>query len=349
MLQEARADVYSKLKLQCMLQDLFHKAQQSPDSRVFPMLAKGLFAVLPERKKEALPEGSGDLLHVQSPVGRAVHGLIVTVLPCERDALLACLNLRNHPSAAKECEVRSGLQQVLECEWRGTGRVNLQLAVACVGRARNVRCAIAVRELMHIYSPTLTVLCGIGAGLFGKTRIGDAVCASGVIDYEHVRSERRKMAALRGKPPKEKRRPLPLDVEDKVFQAVRELDRDAVAESSWRTLREQRTLLPEAGNRSHRRSKVVVGIIMSGDRLLADSSLPEMRNNYSDEVRGADQEASGFAQACKFDGRAWAVCRGVADYGNYEKSNKYHELASIVAATTTLVLLESWMNLNSPV
>jgi nucleoside phosphorylase len=75
------------------------------------------------------------------------------------------------------------------------------------------------------------------------------------------------------------------------------------------------------------------GVILAGEKFLADGSLPEMQKDYHERVRAADMEGTGFARSCKEHKKPWLVFRGVSDFGEKKRRKGWKLIAALSAAT----------------
>lgn len=216
-------------------------------------------------------------------------------------------------------------------------REDLNVVISMIGKARNVECAVACSRVFQTYDVGLCVLVGIAAGLKTKVKLGDIVAAELVLDYEGARAE----------PDGLKKRPVPYPLNKVIerdmnyfepkfkgwyedfkakFEVLKEADSDSVPEvaDDWK---------PEY----HR------GVILAGEKLLADGSLPGMQAEYHDRVRAAEMEGSGFASICDEYAIPWLVFRGISDFGDPHKpdSDIWRTTAVLAAATAAHAFIKS--------
>jgi len=85
------------------------------------------------------------------------------------------------------------------------------------------------------------------------------------------------------------------------------------------------------------------GVILSGEKLLADGSLPQMQLDYSERVRVCEMEGSGFASACDEYSIPWLIFRGISDFGDPEKPTvkRWQPVAALAAATCLAVFVNT--------
>jgi nucleoside phosphorylase len=200
------------------------------------------------------------------------------------------------------------------------------------------RHAAAVATHLVRSFPTLrhVVMSGIAGGIpvpadgTAAVRLGDVVTAAGgIVDYGHLRLTEQGARVRR-----------PVDGLSKVLlRADRELaTRELLGNLSWhRSVEEAPPAFrrPEPGRpRVHR---TVVG---SADLLLRHAAV---RDDLADGfgVRAVEMEGSGIAAAADLHGLDWYMVRGVADYADAVKADRWHGYAALVAAAYTRMLLSA--------
>src|SRR5664280_52032 len=320
----------SAMKTRALFQDLAWKAQSLRPSIRRNFIEQGL-GMLVDRTLDSL--GCWDLVNGIAAVPRPPKFDIgcVAVLSVELKAVLVALGGRPEESGREDCRV--GAQRYWLRTIRRHGKRPLSAVVTFVGQARNVPCAIAAERLLQKFPVRSVVLVGIAAGLKSKVAIGDVVCADRVIDYEHVRQElsmrftatkRRDgtMSVKRNRVRTERRRPLHMNLDPAILQDLR-LFSPATGKIEVLCRKDLRTLEPNAAIpwKQHQPMKYHHGTIASGEKLIADGSLVDLRLHFDERLRAADQDSSGFAQACELREPKvpWAIFRGISDYGDGTK------------------------------
>lgn len=174
----------------------------------------------------------------------------------------------------------------------------------------------------------------MAGGPKSKVKLGDIVFAKQVYDYEHVRAEISEGRKI------EKQRPLYIPAPQSVRQDLERYDhthtQDRVRLAIGR-------LSPDKVPTKGLSPQFHPATIAAGERLFADGSLEELRN-WDETIRAGDQEDSGFAQACDFQSIPWVVLRGIADYGDPQKTKDkdkgWQFTASLTAACAGHTFLE---------
>lgn len=210
----------------------------------------------------------------------------------------------------------------------------LNIALTMIGEAGTMSCAAACDRLFNTYDVGLCVLVGIAAGLRGKVDLGDVVAAEIILDYEYARLE----------PDGAKKRPrqfspivaLSRDVEYfdpkingwheeflRYFEALKRIPNIQlpILEQDWRP-------------------NFVSGVVLSGDKLMADGKMDERRKEFHDRVVAVEMEAVGFARLCEEHGVPWLVFRGICDFGEPSKDDLWQVASGLSVATVARIFLE---------
>jgi len=61
-----------------------------------------------------------------------------------------------------------------------------------------------------------------------------------------------------------------------------------------------------------------LGVIITGEKLVADDSLKDMPKEYHEKIFALDMESAGFALTCQERGVPWLIFRGISDFGDPE-------------------------------
>ena len=334
MIREYRTpDKTHPLIREALLEDLCEKTKQVSTSERSALLAEGLYYSAPERIRELFHEddfSASKLASLPRHDKQVVNVGFVTLIKPELQALLVAL--RRSPDdqdfiSHGPFRYWSGRLPVLE-------RGDCTYVATMVGKPRNVPCALAMQNLVANYSVDLLVLVGIAAGPRSQVKLGDAVPVERVLDYEHVRSE------LDGDKIVEKWRPELPDIDQDVQNDLQFID-----EQRFRTRfsdclhRIPDSWLPQKVERKEICPSIKRGTSAAGERLFADGRLEEMVSMRDQRIRAGDQEDSGFALACEFSKKKWVIFRGIADYGDPNKEDGWHAVASLSAACAALDFL----------
>ena len=206
----------------------------------------------------------------------------------------------------------------------------VKIALTMVGRDRTVNCAVACSKFFNNMNVGLCVLVGICAGLQEKVTLGDSICAEMVLDYEGGRQTEENF---------EKRpEPYPLDIIITHDMSHFNPNLGNWQKSFRKCIKDLAKIedIPDIAVKL--KPKYHTGVILSGEKLLVDGKLPEMRKEYHERVRGAEMEGSGFANACRAYRVPWLVFRGVSDYGDPNKPEmKIWKTTAAISASTAVM------------
>ncbi|HVG62431.1 MAG TPA: tetratricopeptide repeat protein [Hyalangium sp.] len=267
---------------------------------------------------------------------------ILTVVPAEliaaRDALGIPESARFKDEAGTVCyrgKVRSALT-----------RRDYDVVLTCIGRAGNALSAAAVQDGIARYSPQAVLLVGIAAGVRDKVRIGDVVLSERVVAYEPAAVTREQEGGSRLEPRPEIRTPPHRMQQDIVHYRPDEARLRARFERLGGTFPSHATG-EEALYQAHVATRLTakVATVASGEKLLRDpDKLLEIRSLHGKTEVG-EMEAAGLVEACERSQVPWLVVRGISDFGDEFKDDRFHEFASRAAAAVMADFLEHGLEL----
>lgn len=310
-----------------MLQDLFSKSSMVRPEVKFGAVVQALSSYVPGDVAGLLDKNKDTV--VKKP---RVDVAFVAVKEMELRAAKLALGIAE---TATEDRNIAGLRFWFTRLRRQSDRRELSVILTMVGKERNVSCAIACQRMFNAFEVGACFLVGIAAGLKGKVEIGDVVCAELVLDYEHQRLE----------PSGPKKRPDPYRL-DPLME--RNLAHFVPERKGWKE-----NLLNCAQKLGSDESPAGLdfsswdpvyhgnGVILAGEKLIADGSLPGMRDDYHERVRAGEQEGSGFCRACEEYSVPWSVFRGISDYGDPKKKKNWQTVAALSAATAAVTFVGS--------
>ncbi|WP_224245970.1 tetratricopeptide repeat protein [Hyalangium gracile] len=279
-------------------------------------------------------------LRVPAP-GRADIA-VLTVIPQELFAAREALNLSEKTRSKDEVGTISYRGEVSSAL---TGR-RYDVVLICLGRAGNAVSAASVQDVILRYQPQAVLLMGIAAGLRGKVRVGEVVLSERVVAYEPA-------AAVRAPDGNSRQEPRP---ESQVIPHRMNQDVTHYRPEPERLQRRFMTLggrFPEAGQdkesfyQEHVATRITVktATIASGEKLLRDPArLLEVRALHG-KIEVGEMEAVGLMEACQRSEVPWLVIRGISDFGDEFKDDRFHELASRTAAVVLADFIEHGLQL----
>jgi len=278
--------------------------------------------------------------------------VIVTVLPeFELPAALRAFGVDPSKIAPKpiDMNLRYWSTEILSSSAKRT----LSVAVVAIEKAGNPEASAVTTSLIYRFRPTMALLVGIAAGVESKVRLGDVIISECVLGYEQARLT----------PDGDVPRPQFKTPYGSLLGDLRHFNHRAQSEGFTEIFgRLQRSLttseLPPPDIIVSPRPKL--GWIASGEKLLADGSLPTLSKRWGDAVLAGEMEGIGFATAAERAGVPWLVIRGVSDFGDPRTredrlKDRFHHTASNAAASYAVTFLKhgytasKQVNLTGPV
>lgn len=215
----------------------------------------------------------------------------------------------------------------------------LRVVITKAGFDENYQMAAFCNTVFNSYEVGLCILVGMAGGVEGRVAVGDVVEAVQVLDYVHgvYREDGVQIQPLPFSPQRDVARKMtyfnPVRAGwypefEKLVEKVYELDADAGL--GVLPARESIRLRPD-----YKR-----GVILAGDQLLEDGSLPDLAARFHSKTLAADMEGAGFCAGCEEAEIDWMVFRGVADLGKHPREKDWQLVSTLAAATAVRKLLE---------
>jgi nucleoside phosphorylase len=260
--------------------------------------------------------------------GQPVEVVILTVIPAELKAVYRVLQI-DHKSREKAPDgtvyfrgaVRSGL----------VGRDYI-VALTCIGSAGTAGAAAATAGAITRYGPRAVLLAGIAAGIRDKIRIGEVVLSDRVVAYESAALTRSANGATVHPRPEIDRAPHTM-----IQDAVSYRPEPARLQHAFERAGGVIPSAPDSSEhefRSHVASTITarLGTIASGEKLLRDPAKLLAVRKLHDKVEVGEMEAAGIVDGCRRGAVPWLVIRGISDFGDQLKDDRFHAFASCAAA-----------------
>ncbi|WP_158625135.1 protein kinase domain-containing protein [Corallococcus terminator] len=262
------------------------------------------------------------------------HGSDVAILTVIQPEFFAALEALGISESQREKDAQGTVyfRGLLRSQMAGR---DYRLVVTCVGGAGNYDASAAAYEVIAHHRPRVLILMGIAAGIQGKVRIGEVVLSERVVAYEPGAI----VSSSDGGPPTLEHRP-------EIDRLPHSMNQDVV------TYRPDPSRLnvrfrglggeipgPTAGKEEEFRSRVTSTItaraatIASGEKLLRDpAKLRAVRQEQHGKVEVGEMEAAGLVAACRRANIPWLVIRGISDFGDQFKDDRFHQFACRAAA-----------------
>jgi nucleoside phosphorylase len=92
-----------------------------------------------------------------------------------------------------------------------------------------------------------------------------------------------------------------------------------------------------------------LGTLASGEKLLRDpSKLVELREGMHGRIEAGEMEAAGVVEACRRKSVPWLVVRGISDFGDELKDDRFHGFAARAAAAVLVDFVAWGLDLRDP-
>ncbi len=315
-----------------LLWDFLTKFMKSGLEKVDPVIFEAFEAFISPKYQEAFRllkrSKDGTILVAGTPAKKEIDVLILTIVLQELTAAKIALNI---PLDQEPDEQVEGLR----CWGTEISRSNedrpLRVLLSMVGIPRTTPCALACETLFYKYKiEEASVLVGIAAGVEEKVKCGDVVAAKSIIDYEGGRIEE---TGKRNRPD-----PYPLKYKIRMDLANYEPTRLRWHEQFQTAFEKLQSIEEVPGLEDDWKPDYHWGVILSGEKVIADGSLQIKREEYTDEMRALEMEGSGFAAAWHKHDIPWLIFRGISDYGEQSKKGTkvWQTTAALAAATATV-------------
>lgn len=264
--------------------------------------------------------------------------LVLTALDVELAAAKQAFGIAED---AEHVTTKNGLH-VWKAPVSKRGGKTVSCVVACFAGAGNVDAASVTSILLGELDPANVVMLGIAAGLRDKCALGEVVLAERVVAYEGA-------ALIEGSKVEARSEITRLNM--RVRQDVSSyLSNRATLESrltdSYKTLSIEFPDHVEAG-------PVAQGVmpktatVASGEKLLRDPDTFLGMRELHGKIEIAEMEGAGLFAACANFGKPVLMVRGISDFGDSKKDNRFHLLAAKAAAAVTVDYIANGMTLKN--
>jgi nucleoside phosphorylase len=285
----------------------------------------GLSLATPVLSLPELASRSMDLIAAEieaSEQARPIEVLLLTALPIELHATLHALGVLDQSPR----KTRTGINYWRTLLIEGNTRT---VAVASFGAAGNVDAAAITSILATELQPKIIIMIGIAAGIRDKCKLGDVVISDRIVAYESA-ALIKEQGVSQTSPRPDTYRTLPALQQDVVAYLARETSLRARLEAAYNAA-EIRFPETDAGlvtNEILPRSATIA----SGEKLLRDPDKFRALRDLHGKTEIGEMEAVGIATASLQAGTLYLVIRGISDFGDEKKDNRFHVPAAKAAA-----------------
>jgi len=233
-------------------------------------------------------------------------------------------------------------------------RPSYRIALTCIGEAGTADCAAATTALIHEYHPRIVILVGIAAGIRDQVSIGSVVLSERVWGYEKqavLTGRRRRIVSV----PRPDAPPIPFFIQQDVTNYI---SVPGMEPRIGRRFVELGGEYPKGSAtdeaRHGRKAKRIAdapdvhfATVASGNKLLRNPRvLRRLQSAGHGRIKVGEMEASGLATACHQENVHWLVIRGVSDFGDKSKIDRFHKFAAQMAAAVLADFVERGLQLS---
>lgn len=325
-----------------------HKKLLAEPQRFFRFTADHVRRYLPSlsldvqgAELEAVAVRVVELLAAEFDAARAnapIDVIVLTALPIELCAMHAALG--SSPTVGESKAPAGTKYWTAEVQSRKSSRA-LRVCVSSVGGAGNPDAAAAVTELATLMKPRLVMMVGIAAGLRGNCRLGEVVLSDRVVAYEPAAATVAEGVSTE----------IPRPDAYRVAHSIQQDVTSYLADAGLQERLMQHTVIPAVGFAGIDADLVAKSLtvrsatIASGEKLLRDPEKFQALRNLHGKIEVAEMEAAGVATACHRSGALFLIVRGISDFGDGLKDDRFHEIAAKGAATVAVDLLREGLHL----
>lgn len=270
---------------------------------------------------------------------------IVTIIPVELAAALAALAI---PDSVR----KKDQDGTIYYRWTVHSELQLrdyELVLVCIGTAGITSAAAVTSAIIERFRPRVVVLMGIAAGIRDKLKVGEVIFSERVIAYEPA-------ALVRSSEGTSYEEPRP-DVEQLPYAILQDVaNYQPDLERIRRHFEAIGGTFPRApsGKEEEYNANVVstpvvkLRTIASGEKLLRDPTILQGFRQLHGKAEVGEMEAAGFVEACRQAGIGWLVIRGISDFGDELKDDRFHTFAAQMAAVVLVDFIKYGLDIRVP-
>lgn len=245
---------------------------------------------------------------------KPVDVLIVTALPEERDAVLRLLEDFG--------PVRVGESPIYYACTFPASKGECKIAVTQLSQMGNVEAGIHATQAIGELDPTCVLMVGIAAGIRGRVSLGDVIVSTQVLYYEQAKQT----------PKGPEVRPISILADHLLLQSAQNCN-----DGNWCSL----VAVKAPQHNGSGPPRVCFGPFAVGDKVVADQSCVSGLMDLHPKLIGVEMESYGIAAAAAntLTRPRFLAIRGVSDFADEQKDERYRQYASDVAAAFAIGLL----------
>lgn len=253
--------------------------------------------------------------------------LILTALPVELSAAKQALNISEdiQPSSTSigihfwKTAIVQKNEKYLNC------------VLSCFAGPGNVDASSITSNLLSELNPNYVIMLGIAAGMREKCALGEVILSERIVAYESA-------ALVEGGIMESRPRILELDI--KVRQDISSYlsNINSIKDRLTQIYEKLAIDLPEQADIGQVSKSVMprTATIASGEKLLRDPEKFKALREINGKIEIAEMEGTGLFEACHNYKKPVLMIRGISDFGDSTKDNRFHSLAAKAATAVTV-------------
>lgn len=194
-----------------------------------------------------------------------------------------------------------------------------------------VSAAFVTTYALNTFNPHIVLMCGVCAGVKGKTNIGDLMVLTPVLNYEYGKRDKG------GFQPGYRQR----QINGKIRSVIEKMSSDE------RLLENIRRGFEYKNGKPDKQLEVKICSGASGSAVVTDEGIVKEIISCQRDVGAIDMEAYAVAEiSCIALEKEipWLVVKGVQDFADEDKNDKYRQYAAYVSAAFLKKFLEEYYN-----
>lgn len=212
--------------------------------------------------------------------------------------------------------------------------------VACFAGAGNIDAASVTSMLLGELRPANVMMLGIAAGMREKCKLGEVVLAERIVAYDGA-------ALVAGGAVEHRPEITRLNMRVRQDVASYLSDRESVVARLTESYKTLDIVFPENVEAGPVAEGVMpkTATVASGEKLLRDPEKFLALRELHGKTEVAEMEGAGLFAACANFGKPVLMVRGISDFGDSVKDNRFHLLAAKAAAAVTVDYIANGMTL----
>ncbi len=215
-------------------------------------------------------------------------------------------------------------------------------AIACFSGPGNLDASSITSILLSELKPKNVIMLGIAAGMREKCALGEVILSERVVAYEGA-------ALIEGGTVEHRPRSSELDI--KVRQDISSYlsNRNSLESRLTQSYETLEIILPENIEIGPVAKSIIpkTATIGSGEKLLRDPEKFKALKELNGKIEVAEMEGAGVFAACAIQKKPVLMIRGISDFGDSTKDNRFHFLAAKAAAAVTADYIAHGLTLNN--